>query len=249
MKFLVIGESCKDIFVYGETNRLCPEGPAPVFNPLFSTTNGGMARNVQKNIISMNVSCDIHTNNNWEDVKKTRYIDYNFNHLFLRVDEHDDTIRRTKELETIDYSNYEAIIISDYNKSFLTENDIEYIGAQHKNVFLDTKKHLYNDWCSNIRYIKINNFEYERTKHTLSDNIYEKLIVTLGAEGCLYRDETYPVPKVEMKDSSGAGDTFIAALVIKYLEANNIVDAIRHANLCATEVVQKRGAAIMETKE
>jgi len=52
-----------------------------------------------------------------------------------------------------------------------------------------------------------------------------------------------------MKDSSGAGDTFIAALVIKYLEANNIVDAIRHANLCATEVVQKRGAAIMETKE
>jgi len=249
VKILVIGESCKDIFVYGKTDRLCPEGPAPVFNPLFSATNGGMAKNVEKNIISMGVSCDIHTNKNWERVKKTRYIDYNFNHLFLRVDECDDKIKRTKELETINYSDYEVVIISDYNKGFLTENDIKYIGSAHKNVFLDTKKHLYENWCAGIRYIKINSFEYERTKHTLSKNMYEKLIVTLGSDGCIYKDETYPVPKVEMKDSSGAGDTFIAALAIKYLETSNIVDAIKHANLHATEVVQKRGVAVAGTKK
>ena len=49
MRILVIGESCKDIFVYGKCERLCPEAPAPVLNPLFTTENGGMAMNVVKN--------------------------------------------------------------------------------------------------------------------------------------------------------------------------------------------------------
>ena len=30
---LVIGDSCTDIFVYGKTDRICPEAPVPVFNP------------------------------------------------------------------------------------------------------------------------------------------------------------------------------------------------------------------------
>ena len=34
MKVLVIGDSCTDKFVYGECNRICPEAPVPVFNPI-----------------------------------------------------------------------------------------------------------------------------------------------------------------------------------------------------------------------
>ena len=33
-KILVIGDSCTDIFIYGECNRICPEAPVPVFNPI-----------------------------------------------------------------------------------------------------------------------------------------------------------------------------------------------------------------------
>jgi len=33
MKILVIGDSCKDVFIYGKANRLCPEAPVPVFIP------------------------------------------------------------------------------------------------------------------------------------------------------------------------------------------------------------------------
>ena len=33
MKILVIGDSCKDVFIYGTANRLCPEAPVPVFIP------------------------------------------------------------------------------------------------------------------------------------------------------------------------------------------------------------------------
>ena len=39
MKILVIGESCRDIFHYGECNRLCPGTPVPVFNPIKSIDN------------------------------------------------------------------------------------------------------------------------------------------------------------------------------------------------------------------
>ena len=48
---LVIGDSCDDVFIYGHVYRLAPEGPVPIFNPFESKTNGGMALNVQANIL------------------------------------------------------------------------------------------------------------------------------------------------------------------------------------------------------
>jgi sugar/nucleoside kinase (ribokinase family) len=57
----------------------------------------------------------------------------------------------------------------------------------------------------------------------------------------VYREKTYPVEKVEIKDTSGAGDTFLAALSIEYCKSNDIDKAIEFANKCATIVVQKQG--------
>ena len=50
MKILVLGESCQDIFHYGECKRLCPAAPVPVFNSIHMIKNGGMAKNVEKNL-------------------------------------------------------------------------------------------------------------------------------------------------------------------------------------------------------
>ena len=104
---------------------------------------------------------------------------------------------------------------------------------------------MLGDWCSDINFIKINYYEHDRTKHLLDNDIYDRLIITLGSKGCKYKDEVYPVEKVEIKDSSGGGDTFIAGLVAKYLETNDIREAIMFANECATKVVQKRGVSIV----
>ena len=60
-RVLLIGESCMDIFIYGNTPRLSPEGPAPVFNPINERYNGGMALNVQSNLESLDVGVDIIT--------------------------------------------------------------------------------------------------------------------------------------------------------------------------------------------
>ena len=50
MKVLVIGESCKDIFIYGDAKRLSPEAPIPVIEPTHQIENEGMASNVKNNI-------------------------------------------------------------------------------------------------------------------------------------------------------------------------------------------------------
>ena len=242
-KILVIGDSCNDVFVYGKSIRLSPDAPVPVFNPTEQIENGGMGLNVKANIISLGVECDIIDQK--EKIKKTRYVDKKTNHTFLRVDTGEDNILRvySKQLECI--KNYSAIIISDYNKGFLHEDDISYICNNHPLVFLDTKKHI-ADFCKNATFIKINEIEYNNSKEELSKKHFEdSLIVTLGSSGCKFREKIYPVDTVQVKDMSGAGDTFIASLVVNYLKTFNIEEAIKFANLCATSVVQRRGVAIV----
>jgi len=243
MKILVVGESCRDIFNYGFCNRLCPDAPVPVFNLIKSDENGGMAQNVYKNVLSLGARANLHTNSNWKNITKTRFVDFKTNHMFMRLDCNDNKYGRSR-IKNIKWSNYDAIILSDYNKGFLREQDIEFISNHHKNTFLDTKKIL-GPWCKNIKYIKINNDEYEKTKHTIGLQLEEKLIITIGSDGCRYNGVIYPVSQVEIKDSSGAGDTFIAALVVNYVETEDIEKSIIFANECATKVVQRRGVSIV----
>ncbi len=49
-KILVIGDSCIDIFKYGEVNRLAPEAPIPIIVPETEKSNPGMAGNVVENL-------------------------------------------------------------------------------------------------------------------------------------------------------------------------------------------------------
>ena len=49
-KILVIGESCVDKYIYGMCDRLCPEGPVPVINPIETKTIAGMAANTYANV-------------------------------------------------------------------------------------------------------------------------------------------------------------------------------------------------------
>jgi len=98
-------------------------------------------------------------------------------------------------------------------------------------------------WCAKAKFIKINEAEYNRTKHTVDNT--DNMIITLGNNGCEYQGENFPVEKVEVKDMSGAGDTFLAGLVVKYLQTADIRDAIAFANDCSTNVVQRRGVNVV----
>ena len=243
MNVLVIGETCQDKFCYGDCRRLAPEAPVPVFTLISELGSPGMAMHVQRNVLSLGVDCQIFTNGNWEEVEKIRYVDDRTNQMFIRIDKNDNKIARS-DVSEIDFKQYDAIVISDYNKGFLTEEDMEYIFRCHPITFLDTKKVL-GSWANGAKFIKINSVEYDKSKLALDDFYNKKLIVTTGKSGCRYNNVDYPVDQVYIKDVSGAGDTFLAALVVEYLRTQDITKAIVFANECSTKVVQRRGVTVI----
>tara|TARA_R110001599_G_scaffold66542_1_gene188105 strand:- start:1024 stop:1755 length:732 start_codon:yes stop_codon:yes gene_type:complete len=241
MKILVIGESCLDVFHYGKCVRLCPEAPVPVFNSVETKENGGMAMNVHANVKSINENVDILTNPNWKDIKKTRFVEIHSNHMFMRLDENDRQYGKFSfDKEVV--MNYDAIIVSDYDKGFLEIQDLIDISTSHPLTFLDTKKTL-SEWSSNFSFVKINGVEYGKTLHTITEKMRENLIITQGQSGCIFKGRVFQVPFVEVKDVSGAGDTFISALCCEYVETRDIEASIEFANDCATKVVQKKGVS------
>ena len=241
-QILVIGETCRDVFVSCDSNRLCPEAPVPVLNIVDQRENPGMAGNVRRNIESLlGDAIDINTNANWYEIAKTRYVHKESNHMFFRVDT-TQSIPRIN-VKDIDFD-YDLIVISDYNKGFLLEEDIEYICTNHSNVFIDTKKIL-GPWVKDARYIKINDYEYRNSEPYLTEDIKYKIIHTMGGKGCEFAGRKYPTKKVEVKDLSGAGDTFMAGLVVKYIETQDIENSIKFANQCASKVVTQKGVAVL----
>lgn len=242
-KILVIGESALDVFVYCEANRLAPDLPIPVLNIIETKNNPGMASNLAENIKSLGVPYEIITNSNWRNMTKTRYVHKNSNHTFFRVDSHN-TVERTK-IDKIPFEKYSLIAISDYNKGFLSESDISYICECNPNVFIDTKKIL-GDFVEKARYIKINEHEHDRSKKYIKDSLSNKVITTKGGSGAFFKGKRFPVKSVEVKDVSGAGDSFFAALVCKFYQTGNIEKSIVFANKCASEVVKHKGVTVIK---
>lgn len=244
-EILVIGDSCKDIYVYGCCDRLCPDFPVPSFIPSYQKQNLGMAGNVYQNILSLGARATLKTNS--AVIEKTRYVDKKTNHMFLRVDSGEEKVQRVKGLTKQFLSKFKLIIISDYDKGFLLEEDIKFICDNHEQVFIDTKKIL-GDFCRDCLFIKINQNEYKNSVDYINKTplLNHKIIQTLASEGCKIGDEVFTVEKVEIKDSCGAGDTFLAALCFKYLDCSEINDSIAFANKCATQVVQQRGVNVIK---
>jgi D-beta-D-heptose 7-phosphate kinase/D-beta-D-heptose 1-phosphate adenosyltransferase len=235
MNILVIGDSCEDVFVYCDALKFAPDFPVPVLTVKHQTKNPGMASNVYRNISAMIDGCWIITNSDWEQITKTRYVHESTNHMFMRVDSGKSRYRFN---HTIDYKEIDIVVISDYDKGFLSCKDIDHICSSHPKVFLDTKKKL-DSWADNAFIIKINDIEYNSSTYT--NVLAEKIIHTMGAKGAKYRDVIYPTNKSEVQDLSGAGDSFLAGLVVEYAKSQNMFNAINFANECASEAVRHRG--------
>lgn len=243
-KIIVIGELCEDIFIYCDAKRLSPEAPVPVLNPIEVVSNPGMSGNVVENIKALNNSIQIIHWHQKEKITKTRYVEKKSNHMFLRVDEGEEKIEpldlNISKRNAI--SNVDGVIVSDYNKGFLTENVLEELSKLAKFAIIDTKKKINEDLVNSFDFVKLNESEFQ--KHNFSGTSLDKILITLGSKGAKHKNKLYPSPEPkETIDVSGAGDTFTASFTLKYLQTNNIEESIIFANKMASIVVSKRGVA------
>jgi D-beta-D-heptose 7-phosphate kinase/D-beta-D-heptose 1-phosphate adenosyltransferase len=239
-KIIVIGELCRDIFIYGNCERMSPEAPVPIFIPMITKGNDGMAGNVVQNLksLSNNVIEYIHQT---EKITKTRFVDNKSNHMFLRVDEGEENIGGIElDDSIINYLySFDVIIVSDYNKGFLNNDDLIEIGKLPVLKILDTKRKLTKEIVDLYDFIKLNEYEYKNNSHISSN---QNIITTLGSRGCMYQDKIFnTISPKETIDVSGAGDTFTSAFIIKLIETNDIELSINFANEMASIVVSKRG--------
>jgi D-beta-D-heptose 7-phosphate kinase/D-beta-D-heptose 1-phosphate adenosyltransferase len=194
----------------------------------------GMASNVKKNLENLGVYADFISNN--EEIIKTRYIDKRSGQHMLRVDT-EPAICSWSGRTPFPLDQYDAVIISDYNKGFLTYENIDYIiNTAHCPIFIDTKKDNLTTFGRKDVYIKINEFEF---KNLISYT--GNLIVTLGERGAMLGTKEFPTKPVEVMDVCGCGDTFLAALAVQYLYTKDIEKAIMFANVAAGLTVQHRG--------
>jgi bifunctional ADP-heptose synthase (sugar kinase/adenylyltransferase) len=115
--FLVIGEKCTDIFIYGRANRLSPEAPIPVFVPINEVKSLGMAFNVFNNLKAIEPKKkNINYIVSKKSPTKTRYVDDKTNHYFLRIDSAETWDRiQFNDANLSKIRQADCIIISDYN--------------------------------------------------------------------------------------------------------------------------------------
>jgi bifunctional ADP-heptose synthase (sugar kinase/adenylyltransferase) len=240
-KILLIGESCSDEYVFGTCNRISPEAPVPILKEMQRESREGMSGNVYNNIISMFGKNKVEIkrlNNPIQDIRKIRFIDKKSSYHVLRHD-------IEKKLDELTLKNipfntrFDAVIISDYNKGFLSSKIISKITEQIDcdMIFVDTKKNNLSSFKNSI--IKLNEEEW-RSSHNLPDS--SSIITTLGERGARWNGSIYPSKRVhDVYDVCGAGDVFLSALVVTWLETRNIIQSIRVANLCASHSVTKLG--------
>ena len=241
IKVLVIGENCTDVLVYGVSERKSPEGNAPVFKPLYEKYSAGMVANTANNLEAMGVDVDILTDTG--NITKTRYIDETTNELYLRVDDHD-YVDRINMNNLPDLSKYKAVVISDYCKGFLTEDDIAKIGSLHNLVILDTKKKL-GSWCRGITFIKVNRTECNNNLISIAEHdLVDKIVATMDKDGATHNGKVYPATTDEPIDICGAGDTFVAGFTKEYISTKDVEKAITFANQAAGQVVLQKGVTV-----
>ncbi len=247
-RILVVGDACQDVYYFGTCDRLSPEAPVPVFQRKKIKSTPGMCLNVAENLRALGHSIDVDRNK--EKIRKIRMVDMRSGQHVLRVDDEPEIKNiNTRKYTKDSIKDFDALVISDYNKGYILNGDILDIiePARFKGIpiFVDSKKKDLSNFEGCI--IKIN--EKERSEIVSFPKRYE-LIVTKGAQGCEWRSINFPTKSVDVHDVCGAGDVFLAALVHKYLNTSgNMKESIAFANKCAAISVSKFGTWVIDPKE
>ena len=240
-KVLVIGDVIVDKYVYGTSERLSPEAPVPIvkYNRTIETLGG--AGLVYTNLKSLGVDVTLFETGQPSSIK-TRVI--SDGHYVTRIDDdkHADSTSVLETIELHNFTEYEYVILSDYNKGVLDESldIIEHINKFNCKIIVDPKehaKHYKGAWL-----VKPNNSEF--TKFGFNDWQGNIITTNAGDNVTATVDNTeynIPVESVEVSDVTGAGDCFLAAFVYGLTKNYNYKHCLELAIKGSREAVKHVG--------
>ena len=300
-KILVIGDLMLDIFYYGKSYRKSPEAPVPVIEDADSKNILGGALNVANNIKNLggNVSIigmlgedkeaqiindllekenipntSIIKNKNFKTISKKRIFSNNIQ--IARIDKEDQNYKfnfTDKDISLIEkqISGCDILILSDYNKGFLSKDLIPIIidiaRSNNVKIIVDPKKLDFASYkgasiiTPNLKEIQdatgitIANQKHliDICKKIVNEYDFEHIVATKSEDGIsiISKTEDHHVSGklVNNPDVSGAGDTVIAVLALGLSVGLDVYSSANIANIAAGLVVAKEGTSVVSISE
>lgn len=249
MKVLVIGDRINDKYIYGTSTRISPEAPVPVVTYKEEKTTAGGAMLVWGNLKNLGVDVDFFDTQQPASVKTRIICD---GHYITRID--DDKIADGdavyEQIKAQDFSKYNIVVLSDYNKGTLrrSKDIIDHINKFDCKIIVDPKKEAHNYYGAWL--VKPNASEFY--KHQFND--WQGNIITTNAGGnvtATIDGKCYdiPVQSVEVSDVTGAGDCFLAAFVYALTKGYDYQKALELAVRGSTESVKHVGTYVLKEKD
>jgi len=173
-------------------------------------------------------------------------------HYVTRIDQ-DYKTDGGKTLDIIkekDFSAYDIVILSDYNKGVLeySQQIIEHINKYNCKIIVDPKRHF--SFYQGAWLVKPNKKEFEDLGFT---NWTGNIIITAASDPTIAQiDSEYYTIKtdpVEVNDVTGAGDCFLATFVYGMSQNKSYEESIRLAVKGATESVKHTGTYVVKPED
>ena len=242
MKVLVIGDVIIDKYIYGTSERLSPEAPVPIVKHLREVETLGGAGLVYENLKSLGVDVTLMESDHGYRSVKTRVICDG--HYVTRIDDDKRASGNAVLADVLsnDFSQYEYVILSDYDKGVLDESleIIEHINKFNCKIIVDPKEYAnqYKDaWLVKPNYKEFDEFGFTYWQsNIITTKAGDNVVATIDNV-----DYNIPVEPVEVSDVTGAGDCFLAAFVYGLTKQYNYKRCLELAVKGSREAVKHVG--------
>ena len=292
VRVAVVGDVMLDEYLWGDVKRISPEAPVPIHHVKETTYSPGGAANVALNIKCCEgevelwgrigpdesgqklMSClqqqKVDTQHLHKQaiptIKKTRIV--TSSQQIARIDFEDTHVISDSDADKIlkgfQPQSYAAVILSDYNKGFLSTYLCQQVIAQcsKKNIptIVDPKSNDFSKYsgaflitpnfseaCVALGLSAVEKHDPAKmAKELVKKFDVKNALITLGAGGMVWADyegKTFFLPALakEVFDVSGAGDTVLAVMALAIAVKDEFPNAMHWANYAAHIVVQKKG--------
>jgi len=246
MKVLVLGDVIIDKYIYGTSTRISPEAPVPVITYIDEKETRGGAGLVYENLKSLGVDVDMFETPGQISVKTRIICD---GHYITRIDDdaQADSTAVLQQVLATNFSQYDYVVLSDYNKGVLDEarDIIKHINTFGCKIIVDPKENFWyyeNAWLVKPNYSEFESLEFDSWYgNIITTNAGDEVIATI--DGKKYE---IPVDNVEVSDVTGAGDCFLAGFVYALTQGYDYGKSLKLAVRGSTESVKHSGTYILK---